>query len=601
MNHPSSSSTAEPARAIRNSAIRNSEVRNGEIRNGAVRTPRTPYVAVLAVLSLGLAACTSGSTSGSTGGKSTAGSSRPAAATAVRQGGSIVIGAEQEPDCADWIATCAASIWGTYIMETPTIPHVFVVRKQGKDWVPVASDLMASEPVISGGAKPQITYKLNPKAVWSDGQPITSADLKYTALQIRDGKNIFDKTGYSEIASVTTPDPRTAVVTLAHPLGAWKGLFSGEYGILPSHLLQGKDRNAIMKNGYTFSGGPWKIKSWVKGTSVTLIPNDRYWGPKPKLDKVTFQFTSDTAAAFQAFRTGQLDALYPSPQLDVIDQLKQGLPNTQVQTDAQSGNLEALWMNDSRFPFNDVNVRKALAYAVDRKGIVKRLYGPLGVSQPAQSFNSPLVSAYAGSDFAQYSLDQSKVTQLMTGAGWTRGSDGIWAKGGRRAQFTIVSLAGNKRRELTEQVLQAQLKTAGFDLRIKNTTAANLFSKIAPPGDFDLGLWTIVDSFPEPSLDASFSVKSIPSAANGEAGINFMRARVPGLDPLLATVADSTDDAARHAASLKADQLLAQYVPSIPVSAVPNVLLWNKRVGGPIAINPVEGPWWNLEDWGLAK
>ena len=576
MNHPPSSTSAEPARSPSSTGI--------------------PLCAALGALALGLTACTSGTTPATT-----AGTQQQQSTAAVRQGGSIVIGAEQEPDCADWFGTCGGSIWGSYIMETPTIPQVFVVRRKGSDWVPAASDLMAAEPTITAGAQPRITYKLNPKAVWSDGQPITSADLKYTALQVRDGKNIFDKTGYTEIASVDTPDPRTAVVTLKHPYGNWKTFFSGEYGVLPSHLLQGKDRNAVMKNGYTFSGGPWKIQSWNRGTSVTLVPNDRYWGAKPRLDKVTFQFTTDTAAAFQAFRTGQLDALYPSPQLDVIDQIKQGLPGTALQTDAQTGNLEALWLNDSRFPFDSVDVRKALAYAVDRKAIVQRLYGPLGVTSPNQSFNSPLVSGYAGTDFSQYSLDQAKVDQLMRGAGWARGSDGIWAKDGRRARFTIVSLAGNKRRELTEQVLQAQLKTAGFDLRIQNTTAANLFGKVAPNGDFDLGLWTLVDSFPEPSLDATFSTSAIPSAANGQTGINFIRARVPGLDPLLRQVANSTDDTARRSASLQADKLLAAYVPSIPISAVPNVLLWNKRVGGPIAINPVEGPWWNLADWGLVK
>ncbi|MEU6853698.1 peptide ABC transporter substrate-binding protein [Actinacidiphila alni] len=577
MNHSPSSTSAEPARSRSRTVL--------------------PLGAALAALTLGLAGCTSGSTPAGLSGAQQQQQSN----AALRQGGSIVIGAEQEPDCADWLGTCAGSIWGTYIMQTPTIPQVFSVRRQGSDWVPVASDLMAGEPTITAGDRPRITYRIDPKAVWSDGKPITSADLKYTALQIRDGKNIFDKTGYTEIASVDTPDPRTAVLTLKHPYGSWKTLFSGEYGVLPSHLLQGKDRNAVMKNGYTFSGGPWKIQKWIRGTSVTLVPNGRYWGAKPKLDKVTFQFTSDTAAAFQAFRSGQLDALYPSPQLDVIDRLKQGLQDTMIRTDAQTGNLEALWFNNSRFPFDSVAVRQALAYAIDRKAIVQRLYGPLGVTEPAQSFNSPLVSHYAGTDFTRYTADRTKVDALMKGAGWSRGGDGVWAKDGRRARFTIVSLAGNKRRELTEQVLQAQLRTAGFDLRIKNTTAADLFGKVAPDGDYDLGLWTLVDSFPEPSLDASFTAAAIPSAANGQAGINFMRARVPGLDPLLETVANSTDEAARRSASLRADRLIADNVPSVPISAVPNVLLWNKRVGGPIAMNPVAGPWWNLADWGLVK
>ncbi|MFF0447917.1 peptide ABC transporter substrate-binding protein [Streptomyces sp. NPDC004609] len=560
------------------------------------RPGRRPAGAAVAALSVLAAGCTS-----SAGETPATGAGTAAPAVPAKQGGSLVIGAEAEPDCADWIATCSGSVWGTFLMQTTTMPKVFDVRKRGADWVPVASDLMTGEPTVTDGAQQKITYKLDPKAVWSDGKPITSADLKYTALQIRDGKDIFDKTGYDRITSVETPDPQTAVVTLKSRFAGWKTLFSSAYGVLPRHLLEGKDRHALMKDGYTFSGGPFKIKEWKKGTSVTLVPNDRYWGKRPKLDKVTFQFTADTASAFQAFKSGQLDALYPTPQLDVIEQIKNGLGGARSQIDPQSGNLEALWMNNDRFPFDSPDVRKAIAYSVDRAAIVKKLYGPLGVEKPAQSFLSPIVSRYAASDFSVYTPDLKRVDSIMSGAGWKKNGDGVWAKDGRPAQFTIVSLAGNKRRELMEQILQLQLKQAGFRMTIKNTSAATLFGKQAPAGDFDLGLWTLVDYFPDPALSNSFSTTSIPDAKNGNSGINFTRTRVDGLDQLLNRVDTELDDGARKDASLQAEKLFAKDVPSLPIGAVPNILLWNKNVGGPISINPGEGPWWNLEEWGLAQ
>ena len=562
-------------------------------RPGRLRAPVGGGLAALTVLVA--AGCTSGAPTAVPGANAIQN-------TPVGQGGILVIGAEQEPDCADWISTCAGSIWGTYIMEAETIPQVFSVVQQGKNWVPVASNLMASTPTTAmAGGQQTITYKLNPAAVWSDGKPITSADLKYTALQIRDGKGIFDQTGYSLISSVSTPDARTAVVTLKSSYANWKQLFSGEYGVLPAHLLQGKDRNAVMKNGYSFSGGPWKISSWVKGTSVTLVPNDRYWGPKPHLDKVTFQFTTDTASEFQAFASGQLDALYPTPQLDVLSQIKSLGSSANMQVQTQTGNLQALWMNNAKFPFDSAAVRQAFAYSVDRGAIVQKLFGSLGVTAPSQSFMSPLVSAYAADDFSTYQRDLTKVQQIMTAAGWAKNADGIWAKGGRAAEFSIVSLAGNQSRELTEQVLQSQLQQAGFKMTIKNTTAANLFSKQAPAGDFQLGLWTLIDSFPEPTLDATFSSASIPSAANGNSGINFIRSNVPGLDALLTKVRTDIDEKSRVQASVQADKLIADAVPSLPLGAVPNILLSSKKVGGPISINPVQGPFWNLAAWGLAK
>lgn len=547
---------------------------------------RRAVLPALAVVALGISGCT-----GDTG------NSTPGAAS----GGSLVIGAEQEPDCADWISTCAGSIWGSYIMRTPTMPSAFDTRKVDGAWKLVPSDLLVGEPTVkmTGDGKQVITYKINPDAVWSDGQPITGQDFVYTGLEIRDGKDIMDKTGYSLIDSITAPDEKTAVVTMKQEYGLWRILFSGDTEVLPSHLLKGKDRAAVMKDGYDFSGGPWKIDSWVKGTSVTLVPNDKYWGEKPKLNKVTFQFITDTAAAFQALKSGQVQALYPTPQLDAISQIKAGVPNTNVKVDAASGNLEALWLNNSSFPFDDVKVRQALAYSIDRPAIVEKLYGQLGVSGAQQSFLTPLNAAFAAKDFEKYTLDLSKVDELMTSAGWAKNGQGIWEKNGKPASFRISSMAGNKRRELTEQIIQAQLKAAGFDLKVANVSVADLFSKVAPKGDFEIGLWTLIDTVPEPTLSASFSSNSIPTKANGFSGINFVRANIPGLDPLLATEEQSVDTAKRKEASLKAEQLIANDVPGLPMATVPNILMTNQRIGGPLEINPSEGPFWNLQEWTL--
>lgn len=520
---------------------------------------------------------------------------------AVVDGGELVIGAEQEPDCTDWIATCAGSIWGTYVMQVPTMPAVFHTRQVDEEWVPVPSDLVTEEPVaeVAADGTQTITYSINPEAVWSDGEPITSADFSYTALQIRDGDDIFDKTGYDRITAVDTSDPQTAVVTLDSAYAGWRTLFS-VYGIMPSHLLEGQDRAALMTDGYDFSGGPWKIEKWTRGTSVTLVPNENYWGEKPHLDRVTFLFLPDTTAAFQALKSGQVSALYPSPQLDALTQIEAGLPGIRSQVDARSGNLEAIWLNNAAAPFDSVAVRQALAYSIDRDAIVKRLFGSLGIEEAQQSFNSPMVAPFAADDFSRYTLDLDKVDELMEGDGWSKNSDDVWAKDGETATFAVKTLAGNKRRDLTVQVLQSQLADAGFEMTIDQVTPADLFGTTAPQGDFQAGLWALVDTFPDPTLSSTFSSVNIPSEANGYSGINFYRVDIPGLDDLLGQVDSEIDTDARIAASHEGDALIAENVPSLPLDTVPNVLLWSETVGGPLQINPVEGPFWNLAEWGLA-
>lgn len=545
--------------------------------------------AVAVALAVTLTACTGSSSS-----------TNAAPTEDVRDGGEVVIGAEQEPDCVDWIATCAGSIWGTYMMQVPTMPVVFDTRLVDGAWGPVASSLVSEEPVAeSTGDGQTITYKINPDAVWSDGEPITSADFEYTALQIRDGEDIFDKTGYDRIASVDTSDPQTAIVTLDTPYAGWRTLFSN-YGVLPAHLLEGKDRAALMTDGYDFSGGPWKIESWDRGTSATLVPNENYWGEKPHLDKVTFLFLPDTTAAFQALKSGQVDVLYPSPQLDAISQIEAGLPGINSQVDPRSGSLEAVWFNNDAFPFDSKAVRQAVAYSIDREAIVERLFGSLGVDKAQQSFNSPIVAEYAADDFSQYGLDLDKVAELMEGDGWTKNSDGIWEKDGQTATFAIETLAGNKRRDLTTQVLQSQLAEAGFEMTINSVTPADLFGTIAPEGDFQAGLWAIVDTFADPTLSSSFLSTNIPTADNGFSGINFYRVSVPELDPLLTQVDTELDVDKRIEASKAADAVIAENVPSLPLDTVPLVLLWSDKVGGPLEINPVQGPFWNLAAWGLA-
>jgi len=182
-------------------------------------------------------------------------------------------------------------------------------------------------------------------------------------------------------------------VTFSKPYGDWKGLFTGNYGIFPSHILQGKDRDAAMKDGYTFSAGPWVIQQWVKTDNITLVPNPNFWGTKPSLDKVIFKFQPDTSAEFTAFKSDQVAMIYPQPQLDAVDQINAGLPNSQKVITTDTGNFEALWLNQGKPPFDDANVRKAVAYSIDRSAIVQRLFGGIGVNEPLQFLNAPIVTS----------------------------------------------------------------------------------------------------------------------------------------------------------------------------------------------------------------
>jgi peptide/nickel transport system substrate-binding protein len=523
---------------------------------------------------------------------------RPATSPARTTGGEVVIGAEQEPDCADWIASCAGASWGVWTMQEETMPRVFDIVARGGQWAYQPSLLMAAPPTVAmvNGAQ-VVTYQLNPKAVWSDGAPITSTDFRYTWDQIAHGGDIFDRTGYDRIASVDDHDPRTPVVTFARPFGGWRQLFGGVYGLYPSHLLAGRDRDNAMKDGYSWSGGPFKLQAWDKGVDVVLVPNRSYWGPKPKASKITFKFLTDTAAEFQAFQGGEVDAVYPAPQPDAVRAIKAGLTDASTVVNADTGNIEALWMNNAAAPLDSVAVRQAIAYSIDRDALVKLLFGPVGVTAPSNSMNPPILSTYSDQQaFAGYHLDLAKVDQLMRGAGWEK-VGGTWQKGGRLAQLTIQSTAADKRRELTEQVLQAELRRAGFELTIQNRDAGTLFGQTLPNGSFQLGLFAEVVTDLDPGLCSTFCSENIPGPANANSGTNYTRTSIPGLDPLLDTVEATTDDAARVQASRAADRVLAGQQASLPLDPLPNLAIWSKRIRGVRGDNPVYGMFWNLSQW----
>ena len=104
-----------------------------------------------------------------------------------------------------------------------TLPQAYrIVPGKGGAYVYKPSPLLASAPTLQTEPEQVVTYKLNPKAVWNDGTPITSADLQYTWQQITTGEDIYDTTGYDKIKSVETPDPQTAVVTYSEPFASWK-------------------------------------------------------------------------------------------------------------------------------------------------------------------------------------------------------------------------------------------------------------------------------------------------------------------------------------------------------------------------------------------
>src|SRR3989475_11902305 len=177
-------------------------------------------VALTAVAGLVAVAC---------GGKATTGSSASPTRGPTR-GGSIVIGAEQWPECINPINECSSATWTWYSVLEHVLPYAMVLDLNGNF---VASPLLTEAPTLDNGGITQnpftITYKISPDAVWADGTPITSADFDFTWKAILNTTGAYTTVGYSSIDSIDTTDPKSAVIKFKDVFVDWPDLFGGVY------------------------------------------------------------------------------------------------------------------------------------------------------------------------------------------------------------------------------------------------------------------------------------------------------------------------------------------------------------------------------------
>jgi peptide/nickel transport system substrate-binding protein len=529
-----------------------------------------------------------------------AGASSPGArARQADDEGTIRIAAEEEPFCADWVATCGGLAWGNWALGNLTMPQALNVDTDG-NYVP--GDMLVDFPTLEAGPPMTVTYRIKEEAVWSDGTPITSEDFEYTWDQIVNGRNIYDSTGYVDIESIDTTDPKVAVVTFSQPFAAWQDLFGGFYFVLPKHLLEGKNRGKEMRNGYEFSGAAWQLEGgkagWKKGESITLVPNDAFWGTQPTIERVIFQFIPESEAELEAVTTGQVVAAYPLPIEGAVDTVE-AADNLDYQLNF-GNQFEAFWLNADRFPLDSQAVRQAIAYATDREAIVEAILVPaINEGEVLESFVVPTFAKFHEPAFDIYTQDLAMVDELMTGDGWEKNGDGFWEKDGQTATFVLNTTTGNAQRELTEQLWQSQLVEAGFDMSFKNLSADVLFGKRLPSGRYQVGLYASVGT-PDPGLCLIFCSESIPARANKFSGQNWTWTDDPAIDESLRAVDVTIDEAARIEAARTGQTAIAEYVASIPLFQSPTMFIFDiTRLGGRLEDNTVMGPFFTMNEWVL--
>ncbi len=435
----------------------------------------------------------------------------------------------------------------------------------GKKQVPILAETVPT--LANGGISKDgltITYHLRKNVKWHDGVPFSSKDVNFSwSAILNKSNNVITHTGYELVRSVDTPDAGTAVFHMKKRFSPAVDTLFGEsddpYEVVPEHIL-GKlhDINAIPFNSSPIGTGPFKFKEWAHGDHITLVRNDDYFLGKPKLDQIVLRTVPDENTELNQLKTHDLDWQFEaSPQqYKELKTMRDIVPLLQDKND-----YERIQFNTKHPPLNDVRVRQAIAYAIDRQKLVATL--TFGSAAVADQDHPPFMWAYA-KDVTRYPHDIAKAKALLAAAGYTPGADGDVAKGGRKLALQMVTNSTNATRRAAVVQVQSMLKAVGIDVEVKTYLGSMLFATmgqngILQNGKFDLS-WTAWVAGIDPDQSSIYTCSAQPPNGNNET--HYCN---PAMDAAENDALASFDRTARSAAYAKIEALLTRDLPEIPV------------------------------------
>ena len=308
--------------------------------------------------------------------------------------------------------------------------------------------------------------------------------------------------------------------------------------------------------------GPYRISAVVPGSAVTLERNASWAGPKAQFDKIVIKAIENTAALEANLLSGQIDMIAG----EVGMSLEQVLALQQRQGDKYQFifkpglTYEHITLNLDQPQFKDVRVRQALLLALDRAQLVQKLFAD---RQPVARDNIHPLDRYYTDAVKTYGYDPAAAKNCWMKRGWVAGADGVRMKDGQRLAFTFSTTAGNRTRELVQQVVLAGWKAIGVAAQVKNEPPRVLFGQSLDHRQFDSSLfaWT---SAPESAPRTNLHSEMIPAAGNGWAGQNFGGYHNMRMDQILDQLDKSCGEAEQKQLWTKMQQLYANDLPELP-------------------------------------
>jgi peptide/nickel transport system substrate-binding protein len=465
----------------------------------------------------------------------------PGAALAART--DITVGMVLEPQGLDPTSGNAAAT------DEVTYANVFEGLTRIGETGAVQPDLARSWDISQDGLT--YTFHLHEGVKFHDGTPLTADVVKFsldrtTAPDSTNGQ----KQLFAAIDSVAAVDPLTVRIVLKHP----EGDFLYNLGWGDAEIVA--PNSAATNAAHPVGTGPFRFVDWVKGDRVDLEKNPDYWGTPARLDKVTFKFISDPTAAFAAMMAGDVDAFPNFPAPETLAQFKSD-PRFAVAIGTTEGET-ILAMNNGRKPFDDLRVRQAMSYAIDRKAIIDGAM--FGYGTPIGSHYSPADPGYVDLT-GLYAYNPDKAKELLTAAGYPDG-------------FKVtLKLPPPSYARRGGEIIAQQLKAIGVDAEIIPIEWAQWISDVFKNRNYDL---TVV-SHTEPADYAIYARDDYYFDYHSDA-----------FKTLMDDLNLATDPAKRLALLGDIQRKIAADAVNVFLFELPKLGVWNAKIKGLWANEPIQ-------------
>ncbi|GAC1490741.1 MAG: ABC transporter family substrate-binding protein [Pseudarthrobacter sp.] len=441
--------------------------------------------------------------------------------------------------------------------------------------------------------KQTITIKVNDKATFNDGTPIDVKAFQNTwnILKSPDaGYDLVSSGAYEFVESVEAgSSAKEVIVKLKKPVYPLDALF---FGLIHPAV----NTPAIFNEGFVgnmhpeWMAGPFKVEQYdTAAKTVSLVPNDKWWGTKPVLDKVVFR-QLETSAQIAAFKNGEIDAMSANT-IALYKQLD-GSTNSEVR---RGQRLFAGGMNINAQRISDVAVRKAIFAAVDREALRKVRFNGLNWEEPSSGSMMLLpFSDYYQDNYPVKETGPDAAKKVLTDAGYKANASGVMEKDGKPAAFKISNFGDDPTTLAFAQTLQNQLKAGGMDVGIDQRASAD-FGKVVGSREFDLSIsgYTV-------GPDATDAVKQYYDSK-----VNQNKLGDAELDKKIADLASIEDNAARNKAAMDVEkEHMAKYFSMGVVMNGPQISFVRKGLAnyGPSLFQSLsQVPDWSTLGWEKKK